>query len=235
MLMGDCCDFINYTDKRFSLAEVAVNLRPELDDLARQAANQFIKFYAPIKDKIIALVPGNHDKTISKHYHFNVVGYIAEQLGVPLLSTVSRLTIYLGSTKGGIHRSFDVSGIVSHAKKGAITLSAKVAAVERMHKFHHDIDFFAQAHMHEYLTYEGVLIGRGGAKGSPRVKERPFMLFLTGGYLKTYDDGPGGYGEDRGYPPTKLGSPRMCMKMKRTSRMVDGKKKAHDVKYFRGF
>jgi hypothetical protein len=110
-----------------------------------------------------------------------------------------------------------------------------VSAASRVFDFFGDHDFIAQAHMHEYLVHEGVNLDTWGLFGSPKIHERHRMLFLTGGYLKTYNDGPGGYGEKRGYRPCKLGSPRLEFRLKRTHQVdVNGKHKK-DKAELRGF
>lgn len=235
-LMGDCCDFVNFTDKRFDLTQVAASWQPHLDDLPRFGSNEFIKIYEPIKDKIICLIPGNHDETIRRRYHFDVAGYIAGVLGVPILGTVSQIRLRLHSPiPGHSDRAFVVKGVLSHAEKGSATLGGKVSATAKIFDFFGDHDFIAQAHMHEYLVHEGINLDVWGSFGSPKIHERHRMLFLTGGYLKTYNEGPGGYGEKRAYRPCMLGSPRLEMRLQRTHQTdVNGKHKRDKVA-LRGF
>lgn len=218
ILMGDCCDFVNYTDKRFDVQQVALNLVPRLDDLPRRASDEFIKIYEPIKSQIICLIPGNHDETIRLRYHFDVCGYIAAILDIPLMTTITqlRLRVRTGPPRGV--RSFKVKGVVSHAEKGSQTVGGKVTAASKIFDFFGPHDFIAQAHMHEYLVHEGVGLDVAGVWDNPKTVERQRMLFLTGGYLKTYGRGAAGYGEKRGYRPCKLGSPRLEMRMHRAGR-----------------
>jgi hypothetical protein len=236
VLMGDCCDFVNYTDKRFDIQQVAVNLVPRLDDLPRRAADEFIKIYEPIKDKIVCLIPGNHDETIRRKYHFDVCGYIAGVMGIPLMTTITQLRLRVRTGSSRNDRSFEVKGVVSHAEKGSQTVGGKVTAASKIFDFFGPHDFIAQAHMHEYLVHEGVGLDVGGAFGRPKTRETQRMLFLTGGYLKTYGRGTAGYGEKRGYRPCKLGSPRLEMRLHRTSEASGHKGgRSVDVKELRGF
>lgn len=212
--MGDCCDFVTYSDKRFDLKQIADRYVPLLDDLPKRVADDFIDTYRPIRDKIICLIPGNHDETIRRKYHFDVAGYIAGVLNVPLLDTISQIRLRVRTGDGRNGRSFIVKGVLSHAYKGSATLGGKVQAASRIFDFFGDHDFIAQAHMHEYAALSTPTLDTCGAWGRPRVHERNRMLFLTGSYLKTY--GPGSsYGEIRGYRPCRLGSPRLEMRLKR--------------------
>jgi hypothetical protein len=213
--MGDFCDFINFTDKRFDPKHVAKELLPHLDDLPRKMADSFVEMTTSLTPKTICGIPGNHDEKIRLRYHFDVAGYICGRLGIPLLSVVSQLRIRVTDGK---HHSYIVKGVLSHAEKGSVTVGGKLAASERMADYYGDHDFFAQAHTHEYLIFDGRNLDVGGdfkPGESPRTVERTRLTFLTGGYLKTYAPGSAGYGERRGYRPCRLGSPRLEMRMKR--------------------
>lgn len=232
--MGDCCDFVTYSDKRFDLKQVADKYVPLLDDLPKRVADDFIDTYLPIKDRVVCLIPGNHDETIRRKYHFDVAGYIAGVLGIPLLDTISQVRIRLRVGKGQNDRAFVIKGVLSHAHKGSTTLGGKMQAAERIFDFFGDHDFIAQAHMHEYAVHEGRNLDVWGSFGRPKVHERTRMLFLTGGYLKTY--GPGSsYGEKRGYRPCRLGSPRLEMRLKRTHQVDENGKHKKDKVELRGF
>ena len=214
--MGDCCDFVTYSDKRFDLRQIAEKYVPLLDDLPKRVADDFVQVYWPVRSQIVCLIPGNHDETIRRKYHFDVAGYIAGSLGIPLLDTISQLRVRLRIGEAGQDRSFVVKGILSHANKGATTLGGKMATTERIFDYFGDHDFIAQAHMHEYAVHEGRNLDVWGTFGHPKVYERARLLFLTGSYLKTY--GPGSsYGEIRAYRPCRLGSPRLGMRMHRTT------------------
>lgn len=223
VLMGDSCDFINFSDKRFDVKQVEPDFIPDLDNLPRAMAMRFVELCVPLQSKIICMIPGNHDDEIRMRYHFDVAGYIAGLLNVPLLSHVSQLRIFVREPSDQKRRrdwpAYKIKGVLSHAQKGAITVGGKLTASIRIADFFGDHDFFAQAHTHEYLVHEGRNLDVAGSPGNPRTIERPRMTFLTGGFLKTYGDGPAGYGEKRGYRPCRLGSPRLEMRLVRTSRV----------------
>lgn len=215
VLGGDCCDFVNFSDKRFDIRKIAEDFRPDLDNLALSVAKYFVEVYRPLAEskQLIGLVPGNHEETIRQRYHTDVGGYIAGALGIPYLQQVDMIRISVEDEE----RNFVVKGVLSHAEKGATTASGKLAACERMASHYDDIDFFAQAHTHEYLHRIMPRVCVRGRFGSPRREERRVVLFLTGGYLKTYGEGFSGYGAKKGYAPCELGSPRLKMVMERTS------------------
>lgn len=218
---GDFCDFVNYSDPRFDPTQVAIEFLPHLDKLAEKQAECYVALHRPIADKMVCAIPGNHDDKIRVKYHFDVAGYICGALSVPLLSAVAQLRLRV--TDGRDH-SYMVKGAISHSEKAAVTATGKLAAAERMADFYGNHDFFAQAHTHEYMVHDARGLDVAGEfqhRGSPRTVERPRMVFLTGGYLKTYAPGTAGYGEKRGYRPCKLGSPRLKMRLNRTTDKVE--------------
>ena len=224
VLMGDYCDFVNYSDRRFDVKQIAPEFIPHLDDLPRAMADKFSALLQPLakQGKLICAIPGNHDDKIRIKYHFDVTGYICGLLGVPLLSCVSQLRLRVrdGDNLQSCH-SYRLKGVVSHAEKNATTVGGKLTAMGRMADYYGSHHFFAQAHTHEYLVHEARGLDVVGAFGRPRTQERPYVLFLTGGYLKTYGPGVSGYGEKKGYRPCKLGSPRLQVRLLRTSMRDD--------------
>jgi len=214
--MGDYCDFINISDKRFDLKQVAERFRDKLDNLAEAQADAFIEMHRPLRDKIICMIPGNHDELIRMKYHRAIAGHIAASLGAPFLDVVAQLRIRVTD---GTHK-YMVKGTISHAEKNATTVGGKITTTGRMADYYGRDDFFAQGHTHEYATVDGRNLGvRGRFKhlGNPQTEERARIVFLTGGYLKTYSENGASYGEKRGYRPCRLGSPRLVMRMRRTS------------------
>ena len=221
VLMGDYCEFINYTDKRFDVSQIDPEFLPHLADLPRTMAKKFSEMVMPLakKKRIIGAIPGNHENKIRDKYHQDITAIICERLNVPLGAQVTQLRLRVrdGDDLQSCH-SYRIKGVVSHAEKNAITAGGKLTAAERMADYYGSHSFFAQAHTHEYLVHDVRGLDVGGAFGDPRIQDRPYLVLLTGGYLKTYGPGVSGYGERKGYRPCKLGSPRLQVRMNRTSR-----------------
>ena len=86
--LGDYCEFINRSDRRFSVTSLADWLKVEhLADLAKAQRDRFLDYVLPIADKCIALVGGNHEAAIRKHYeraiHLEIVDAIKQAAGHP--------------------------------------------------------------------------------------------------------------------------------------------------------
>lgn len=78
--MGDYAEFINRKDKRFDEESIAPWLYG-VGDLAKAQRDRAIATFAPIADKCLALVKGNHEETIYQHTERDVYGPMVEALG----------------------------------------------------------------------------------------------------------------------------------------------------------
>ena len=231
VLMGDCCDFINLSDPRFDIDALAPEFHSRLGDLVRAQCEAFCEIHEPIVPQVVGLLPGNHEKKIDKHYHNNPGDKIATDLNVPFLSEVSQARFRVSDKQ----RSYVVKGVLSHAYKGGTQLGAKITATGKILDFFGDHDFIAQAHMHEYGALPITTLDVMGEFGHPRIHHRERWMVLTGGYLKTYEEGAAGYGETKAYRPTKLGTPKLKFRFARTNKVDEkGRKWSVDKPEMKG-
>jgi predicted phosphodiesterase len=86
--MGDYADFVNRSDKRFSVTSLADWLKVEhLGDLAKAQRDRYLDHVLPIADKCLGLVGGNHERAIKRYYerdiHAEIVTAIKQAAGHP--------------------------------------------------------------------------------------------------------------------------------------------------------
>jgi predicted phosphodiesterase len=75
--LGDYADFINVSDPRFDASELADWIKmADLGDLARAQRDRFLDIVRPIAPRCLALVEGNHEMAIAKHYERNIYSEI---------------------------------------------------------------------------------------------------------------------------------------------------------------
>ncbi|NIL98744.1 MAG: hypothetical protein GTO62_16895, partial [Planctomycetales bacterium] len=71
--MGDYADFINRSDPRFHPGVLADWIKmADLADLSRAQRDRFLDIIQPIAAKCLALVSGNHETAIVKHYERDI-------------------------------------------------------------------------------------------------------------------------------------------------------------------
>ena len=167
-----------------------------------------IEKFMPIKDKILGVTQGNHERRIED---LDVSSDIAKALGVPYRAEGMLLKISFGSHSSPslANKPFVYWGYFTHGYGGARTKSAKAVKVERLSGWMH-ADFYVMSHDHVvnvapdiYLmpdnrTHEdkdtGFQVGKLTAVRKMLVKSNAFLKW-------------GGYSESLGFPPSDLTTP----------------------------
>jgi len=182
--MGDYIDSILPKDNRYDPS----------DDFKMMDANiEIIRLtLAPIKDRIICLLTGNHE------YHLHSAGY-----GDP----VKRLCSDLGVPYGGFS-SFIKIKVIPKTHRSSLVIYAHhgwsagrrtgnvVNNVENLSQYW-DADIYLVGHSHKLWATRQVKIGWGG--------QRKVIFGNTGSFLETCSWDTSSYSERAGYPPLKLG------------------------------
>lgn len=152
--------------------------------------------FTPLAEQglLIGLLSGNHEARIEKDAGINVTKTISNILNVPYLED----NIYTILKVGGInYRCYFTHGStmsrLPHTKmKKIMDLGNFVRA-----------DLFAMGHSHELATFTTPVKEFNLRNKTIDTKKKYFIL--TGGYLG-YE---GSYASTKGYPPTKIGSPKV--------------------------
>ena len=143
---------------------------------------------------VIGLIHGNHENRIMKETGVNLTKIMAKTLRVPYLGGACWNLLYVGN------QSYSVYSL--HGSSGSRFVYTKLkAAVDISHTF--DADILAMGHVHELVTDS--LITQRVDRTRKMVTETKKHILLTGHYLK-YDQS---YGQDKGYPISKMGSPKI--------------------------
>jgi len=80
--LGDLIEAIGYSDFRFDPAEVSDWVEPQhLNNLFYIEAAYFAKLFAKTSGKWAMCIPGNHESTVVRRYHFDPTARIAEWMG----------------------------------------------------------------------------------------------------------------------------------------------------------
>lgn len=159
----------------------------------------------PYKDKIIGLGTGNHEDAIVSHCSTNPIKRLCVALDVPFLgiSSLVRLRFRENDGRGRtvlirIHHGW---GGGSRTQGGDITKFSRDTA-------YWDADIFLYGHCHKKQDDR---IPRMGITGSV-LHSKPKVLAICGSYLRTFtNDANVSYSEAKGYPPTEIGAPIICI------------------------
>jgi len=222
--MGDPCEFINYTDKRFDPIILSKWLQlKDLQDLAKVQADYFINKYKYISLKCIGLHRGNHDESIRLKYHQDIHNYICVALGIKSLGWSALTNLFFRSENKST--SYILKLASEHGVGGGYYVGGKLnrAVMKTGEK---EADIFASGHVHTKNGTVEIMIGSTNTI-DPDPKEIPKAIIITGTYLRTYTKGIIGYGEKKSYRPTALGSPYLDIWLDRN---VENHKEKNEIK-----
>jgi len=211
--MGDYCECINPTDKRFD----PYSIDPEytlksLTNLISKQRDDIAAYFEPIKHKCICLLAGNHEETARLHFYRDVTLELCSRLKV-------RYGGYDAFIKLSMKRIKDVWAItlyVSHGFGSSRKSGAKVNRIEDVMDTW-DADIVMLAHEHQKIACPPRLRMKLVGDKDPlytnrddrglRIEVRHQVGVMTGSFLQAYVPGAMNYGEKKLYRPNALGTP----------------------------
>lgn len=211
--MGDYADCITKDDKRFDI----VGLAPwvERDNIVESQRQWLRNLFLPIKDKCLCLLTGNHEEDIHSHHQNDITRNLCNDLNVQYAGFHCFLIIefYRGVEKNG--NLSDKWVLTWHLWHGAGTAQTEGARIMRLMRLVNDVvaDGYAMGHLHAKAFYE---VERLRCERL-RVKSQTVKAFITGSWLKTYNQPDKGqslspsYGEKRGYKPSCISTPTVII------------------------
>jgi hypothetical protein len=203
--MGDYADCIIKDDKRFQTNGLAKWV--ESDNIVPSQMDFVYNLLAPVKDKIICLLTGNHEETIHDKYQFNFTLELCRKLNVRYAGY--QCFINLHTHRG---QDSDRHGYRIHAWHGDGAAQTEGARMMRLIRLVNDIeaDIYLMGHLHAVTKHTpDRLVYRNG-----KVKSERLLAVMTGSWLKGYTQSPDiehplspSYIEKKGYKPSRLGCP----------------------------
>lgn len=198
MILGDLCECITSRDKRFDMGTV----EPEFmgDNMIGKQYSYVEKTLKPIADQILLIHCGNHDQSIAKYCHINMVSDLCESLGVKYgeYSALSKLTY----TSHKSQKKFSYTVYTTHGYASGRMRGGKVNALESMSGYI-DFDIGCAGHSHDlfHTTRQKMFLSRFG-----HLCMKNIFYGNTGSYLKgIVEDGGVSYPEMAGYRPLPVG------------------------------
>jgi len=169
-----------------------------------------VELFGCIKDKILTIVEGNHERRTSKESGIDITRVIAKQLGIEDRYSEGQSYIFLSFGKNkkhyskGKNRRTNYTILCSHGNGGGgKRLGGKVNALSDM-LYTADADIYIVGHTHTPLiSYQAHLRSDTVNKVLTRVES---LLVNINAYLEY-----GGYGEQNGYHPSSLAVPHLFL------------------------
>jgi predicted phosphodiesterase len=155
------------------------------------------KLFEPIKDRILSVNMGNHERRIYRSDDID----LAEELAFSLDCFYQRegvlLKITFGTKPNGKRRVYTIFHI--HGFTGSRTVGGKANRLEKLRKIV-VADLYIVSHTHQKINFSKSIFLPDLKNNTIQKIQQTFIN--TGAYLNY-----GGYGEFKAYDPTELGSP----------------------------
>lgn len=200
--LGDYCDCIIMNDKRFDIKSVDKEFLPQLDNLPMAQLKSLEKLLEPIKDKIICMIPGNHEDRFRTYNSVDVMYELHRDLGVEVGDYMSFLRLKFD------HKQFHTTPIVVWLQHGWFSGRKMGGKVNQLSDVANsfEADVYLAGHSHDLwaTTIEKLCLATSGKE---LLKEKK-IFGNTGTFMETITSGGSGYAERKAYPMSKIGTLR---------------------------
>jgi predicted phosphodiesterase len=172
----------------------SANLQP------MEQLKQCVKIFEPIKDKILAVLPGNHEGRVYKTDGLDITEIMCAQLGIPEKYSPTTALLFIRFGKTVMHsRPQLYTAYVTHGSGGGRREGGKVNRLADLASIV-DSDIYIHAHTHLPLVFKESFYRVSGSNSSVALVDK---LFVNTAASLNY----GGYGDKQGYKPASKRSP----------------------------
>ena len=163
--------------------------------------NTCVRIFEPIKDKILAVLPGNHENRIYKADGLDITELMCAQLRIPqkYSPTTALLFIRFGRQSQNHNRPVLYTAYVTHGSGGGRREGGKVNRLADLASIV-DADIYIHAHTHLPLVFKEAFYRVSGSNSSVALADK---LFVNTAASLDY----GGYGDKAGFKPASKCSP----------------------------
>lgn len=174
----------------------AANLQP------MEQLKHCVKIFEPIKDKILAVLPGNHENRVYKTDGIDMTELMCSQLGIETRysPTTALLFIRFGTSGAHTHHRRQLyTAYVTHGSGGGRREGGKVNRLADLASIV-DADIYIHGHTHLPLVFKESFFRVNSGNSSVALVDKLFVN--TAAYLNY-----GGYGDKQGFKPASKRSP----------------------------
>ena len=171
----------------------SANLQP------MEQLKQCAKIFEPIKDKILGVLPGNHEGRVYKTDGLDITEIMCAQLGIPEKYSPTTALLFIRFGKSMRNRPQLYTAYVTHGSGGGRREGGKVNRLADLASIV-DADIYIHAHTHLPLVFKESFYRVSGSNSSAALVDK---LFINTAASLNY----GGYGDKQGYKPASKKSP----------------------------
>lgn len=203
--MGDPCEFIAYSDKRFDPRDY--DMRNPLHNSFQRQADEYVKDVSIVPEKRrLGLILGNHDDKVTTRYHYDVHEHICQGLSRRPNFGLSYSAIlklrFIRKVK-----SSDTCTVLKlclhHGHGGGRRAGSKINKVEDLAFSYPFCHIYAMGHCHDRFIRPAV--ATDCTPEADELIERPRFLAMTGTYKRSVTTHNSSWGEQKQFPPTSIG------------------------------
>ena len=162
-----------------------------------------VKLFEPIRDKILAVLPGNHENRVYRTDGLDITQLMCSQLGLQdrYSPTTALLFVRFGKSTNKSNRGRPQLYTIycCHGAGGGKLIGGKANRVEALAGIV-DADIYLHAHTHAPLVFKQSFYRVSGANSSVALVDK---LFCNCNSMLNY----GGYGDYQGYKPASKQAP----------------------------
>jgi hypothetical protein len=148
-------DAIPTQDRRFENKAIAPDLMKCLDNLHHVQTSRLTRMFKPISDKILGILPGNHEITLKKSFSYDATAVMAESLNIPIITDPGFLVLKFNRSNTS---SFKIKILCNHGISTARRKGGVVNALEDISRYI-DADIYLTGHSHQrFSTSQDIVI-----------------------------------------------------------------------------
>lgn len=157
------------------------------------------QLFEPVKDKILAATDGNHERRVTKSTSINMVEILSNHLGCYYRPDGLFIKFRVGKQANGkpvVYTLYATHGFGGGKKPGG-----KANNLQSLSQIVLS-DIYCMSHVHQQMTFQDIYYVPDIRTNEVNAVKRTYVM--SGSFL-----GWGGYAEQMGFPPSKIGTPRI--------------------------
>lgn len=201
--MGDYCDCIDIKDKRFDIKAIDKKFIPCLDNIAMAQMDYMVDLLEPISDKILCMIPGNHEDKLRTRYSISVMERLEKDLGVNVGDYMTYLRLKFD------RKQFHTTPVTFWLHHGFFSGRKMGGKINQLHDVasSYEADVIIAGHSHDLsaTTSERISLPLSGM--TPIKTKKIFIN--SGTFMETISIGGTSYSEQKAYSVAKIGTARL--------------------------